>query len=559
MKRSFYIAAAGLLWSGFVATNFGWIDGYRLRNYHESLSNQICTAISSRAQVGANRDAFDQAYSILRISSRAEKSYLSLKDGAAEYGQRPANPSQYQAAGCQVEGRPDLNLTFFFEKAPIFGKTWLLSFLITALLSVLLGLALHILSSRLVAVAQKHLSDGMDFVFENKKIGSPRLGLKKAIEVLLENAPAIRNLKIELEEKARLARENSTFRSKVSGLLESNSKYEAQEKTTAEVVSQVRHDLRSPLSFLKVFGQTLEKSGDVETFHLSVQKIDRILQDLNQVAGAEIRSAGTGDRCLVECALQDAVSAKKLVWKTTVDVSLEFDRQALNLSPIDSARFGRILDNLLQNAFDAIESSGKIKCQVRRLDKRVELKITDNGKGIPEEVLRRLGSERITFGKAGGNGIGLRAAKQWLEAWGGSLSIQSTLGKGTAVSIVIPRIETAAHFVAGLVVTQNQEVVVVDDEKDTAEQLIERSGGRGKHFASIATYAAWLDGIDLSNDMLLSVYDLHLKPGSGLDLLRLHPWPKRAILYTSDYLNPDAIELSGELGFPILPKTFLTV
>ena len=554
MKRRFVLGSALTFGSALLAALTVTARNYRTDLYHEALGSQICTAISPRAQVGGVRDSFDQAYAILRISSRAKSGFATFRDGLEEYGQRPPAEAAFQAVDCKIEGRPDMGLTLFFEKAPLFGKAWALATFALILALSILGLAFHAFSARIVRIVQAHLSSGMDLVLEGR--ARPR-GIGRIFDALLEKAPAIRKLQRELEEKRRLASENSSFRSKVSSLLEENAERETKEKTTAEIVSQVRHDLRSPLSYLKVFGQTL-KATDMETYHLSVQKIDRILQDLNQIAGAEVRLSGASERCLVECALQESIAAKKSSWSRPVDISFRFAVEKLNVAPIDSARFGRIVDNILQNSFEAIGASGKIKIETKRVDQKVAVTISDNGAGIPKEILSRLGSERVTFGKDAGNGIGLQSAKQWIEAWGGSLSIESEQGEGTTISILMPRLEVSAKLVAEIPYAPAQETIVVDDEPEIARQLIDRTGGRGQCFDSIGAYAKWLDNADLSSEKILSVYDLHLKPGSGLDLLRLHPWPARAVLYTNDYLNPDALELSAELGFSILPKTFVT-
>ena len=73
------------------------------------------------------------------------------------------------------------------------------------------------------------------------------------------------------------------------------------------------------------------------------------------------------------------------------------------------------------------------------LDGSVLIEVKDNGKGIPPEVLAKLGQKGETYGKAGGNGLGLYHARTTIEGWGGSFKIESVPGKGTAVLITLPR------------------------------------------------------------------------------------------------------------------------
>ena len=64
--------------------------------------------------------------------------------------------------------------------------------------------------------------------------------------------------------------------------------------------------------------------------------------------------------------------------------------------------------------------------------------IADNGTGMPPEVLARVFEPFLTHGKSGGTGLGTTIAKAVAEAHGGSLSIQSELGRGTVCTVRLP-------------------------------------------------------------------------------------------------------------------------
>ena len=530
-----------ILSSILIATGIRAVGNHQTSAVQAKLASQICTAIAPRVQVGAIRDAYDQAYAILRISSGTEKNLLSLKDGKAEYGRRPSNEIQYRSEVCVVEGRPDFQLISYFEKLPLFGWPWLMA--------LCFAITLVALGTFTFALISEHLVRVVEGVFEKEFWGrsTRRSGqITAAVESLLGKTKAVKNLRKELEEKRHLTQENAALAS-------SNARFEAEGKSAANLIRQVSHDIRSPLALLKVSTQTFQ--GDSGPIHLALQKIENILRDLNDVAGAEIR--GQESLALVECAIQEAVSAKRLSWGSTVEIRVDFNRSSLNLSPIDHGRLTRILENLLQNSYESLNGSGLIVVATWRSGNQVEIEITDTGKGIPADILNKLGVERLTFGKQTGNGVGLITAKQWIDVWEGKLSVQSQEGKGTSVSIILPRKESKARFVADIPMRQEGKIVVVDDEEVAAAQLLEKAGGEGKHFSSIAAYASWLENSsDLEQDAI-SVYDLHLGSGSGLDLLRIHPWPKTALLFTDDYLNSEAVSLSAELGFAILPKAFI--
>lgn len=113
-----------------------------------------------------------------------------------------------------------------------------------------------------------------------------------------------------------------------------------------------------------------------------------------------------------------------------------------------SSDFERVVSNLLQNSVEAtIEkskmSAGEIKprinIQMIEGDSRIGLTIRDNGIGIPRDILPRIGEVGFSYGKHGGNGVGLSSAKRWAESLGGELEIRSLEGTGTEVRLTLPR------------------------------------------------------------------------------------------------------------------------
>jgi signal transduction histidine kinase len=98
----------------------------------------------------------------------------------------------------------------------------------------------------------------------------------------------------------------------------------------------------------------------------------------------------------------------------------------------------QVLMNLIQNAFEAMNKGGKIDVSVvSKPDQKLELKISDTGKGIPEEIRKKIFNLYFTT-KAKGTGIGLSIVQQIVDQHGGMLSVESELGKGTTFSIIMP-------------------------------------------------------------------------------------------------------------------------
>lgn len=106
----------------------------------------------------------------------------------------------------------------------------------------------------------------------------------------------------------------------------------------------------------------------------------------------------------------------------------------------DRAQLMQALVNVLVNAIQAVPAGGEIAVSARPDGARVGLRIEDNGVGIPRELLGRVGDPFFTTKPEGeGTGLGLAITQNILRAHGGEVAIESEPGKGTAVTLWLPR------------------------------------------------------------------------------------------------------------------------
>lgn len=212
-----------------------------------------------------------------------------------------------------------------------------------------------------------------------------------------------------------------------------------------DLVSMVSHDLRSPLTALRVsvgmflggaFGDmTPEATKRLESMGASVDLLIRMINDLLDVEKLEagqfrfyVKQANTHD--IVKSAIQ-AVSgiaeAKKIEFKV-VGKNLTID--------VDSDRVIQVLINLLSNAVKFSPVDSRIEIHVTSKNGFVEFRVADKGKGIPAAKLTKVFRPYEQVGwhtdiERMGSGLGLTISKRIIEAHGGTIGVDSEIGKGS--------------------------------------------------------------------------------------------------------------------------------
>jgi signal transduction histidine kinase len=115
------------------------------------------------------------------------------------------------------------------------------------------------------------------------------------------------------------------------------------------------------------------------------------------------------------------------------------------------ARLRHILDNLISNSLryrDTAKGEARVYLGIRRMSKGYELRVSDNGQGMPwnERVEAFELFYRSAPARAAGLGVGLAVVKLLVEQSGGTLSVESEAGKGTSFVVVLPRYDAGDHL-----------------------------------------------------------------------------------------------------------------
>jgi signal transduction histidine kinase len=207
-------------------------------------------------------------------------------------------------------------------------------------------------------------------------------------------------------------------------------------------IKQYLHDLQSPLAALKVAinspGLPQDKS------HIAKMALERLEEMSKNLSSSKKRTLLINTNPLN--LLSEIFDEKRLEFSTKKKMHMELSLSPTSfdvICPLEENTLKRILSNILNNSFDAIDVGGKIKISTRATDKNLLIQIRDNGHGIAPELFSQLTQLGASFGKPNGSGVGLHHAKKSLNSWGGDLSIQSIVGEQTLVTISLPLLKKA--------------------------------------------------------------------------------------------------------------------
>jgi signal transduction histidine kinase len=217
-------------------------------------------------------------------------------------------------------------------------------------------------------------------------------------------------------------------------------------EAVASMGRQVAHDIRSPLMALETAlrassGSPMENRKLIEQASLRIRTIadDLLLNSKTEKKRSPARSLNSNldphPNFEITGIVASIVSEKKLLFPSCLIELSGFESEVVVRGV--SADCERILSNLFQNSIEALEGihEPRIQMAIRKYASQIQLSIIDNGRGIPVEVLSRIGEEGFSFGKPNGNGLGVSFAKRKVQEWGGHLQINSQISLGTMVTL----------------------------------------------------------------------------------------------------------------------------
>lgn len=356
---------------------------------------------------------------------------------------------------------------------------------------------------------------------------------RQRAEELLRHAHDQLEIKVQ-ERTAELAKANELLKAEIAervrteeALQQAKEAAEVANRAKSDFLSMVSHELRTPLTSVLGFAKIIKKKLDSTIFPEIVTEDKKTLKAVKQVGDNIDIIVSEGERLttLINDVLDLAkLEAGKIEWKSepisvaqiveqaTAATSALFGAKNLelfleledDLPQIvgDRDRLVQVLINLISNAIKFTEK-GSVICRVRKTDNAIALSVIDSGIGIAEtdqpqvfEQFKQIGNTLTE--KPKGTGLGLPICKQIVEHHGGTIWVESELGKGSNFSFTLPigvgttvesnkiDLDMAVRQLKEPIVTvppsptqQNKTILVVDDEAPIRRLLREQLEAEG--------------------------------------------------------------------------------
>ncbi|MFW6327261.1 MAG: ATP-binding protein [Bacteroidota bacterium] len=214
-----------------------------------------------------------------------------------------------------------------------------------------------------------------------------------------------------------------------------------------EMAKQIAHEIKNPLTPMKLHIQHLKRS-----WREHQDDMDNYLKNFSEIMIGQIDNLSLIATEFSNFAKMPRTKLTRVYLVERINTASELFRNSENLEIIkdfsnlehafieaDSEQINRVFINLLKNASQSIPTGlqGIVVIEIKKHDEFYEVRVSDNGSGIPAEMRDKLFQPNFTT-KSGGKGLGLAIVKSIVESSGGNIDYRTIVGKGTTFVLQFP-------------------------------------------------------------------------------------------------------------------------
>ena len=353
--------------------------------------------------------------------------------------------------------------------------------------------------------------------------------------------------------------------------------------SVGKLVAGIAHELNNPLMGIMGFSQILmDTEGDT--------RVEEIKDKLDKIYHESIRTAKIVQNLLTFARAKkterEYVDINEIIRHTNelrgyslkasnIAVTLDLDK-GLPMTMADKYQMQQVFVNIINNAEDAmVEDKGRGELEIKTAKSRgkIEITFTDNGPGVPKEMLHKVFDPFFTTKEVGkGTGLGLSITHGIITEHGGTIDIRNNPGGGAVITIRLPIVEkelwaeikrAVGESVSEAALETGQNVLIADDEQSIREAL---SGILSKEGFTVDTAGNGREALDALGALdgkkyTLIIIDVKMPVMNGIELYgaieKEYPHLKdRVIMVTGDVFSQEIKDFLAESGCPYFLKPF---
>jgi hypothetical protein len=223
------------------------------------------------------------------------------------------------------------------------------------------------------------------------------------------------------------------------------------------------------------------------------------------------------------------------------------------------------MTNVIKNGVEAIEGKeGLIEVFETVKGEEIELRVKDNGKGVPKEMAEKLVKwEEVWTTKKDGHAIGMQQIMGTIKALNGNLKIKSKEGEGTESILTFPKGNRPRWFEDKIEIRKGQEIVILDDKTSVHEIWKEKLKKYEKEI-TVKYFTQGIEALEYLNSLknkervfLIADYGLRKQEITGIEVIKKSGMKERHILVTDAYLADIKNFEKESKHIKIFPKMYI--
>ncbi|MGZ4031997.1 MAG: sensor histidine kinase [Tumebacillaceae bacterium] len=222
------------------------------------------------------------------------------------------------------------------------------------------------------------------------------------------------------------------------------------EQARQDFVSNVSHEIQSPLTSIRGFSKALQddfiseadRKRYLQIIQAESERLSRLSENLLRLASLESEHYPFAPReYALDEQLRHVVIAHEPQWADK-DIEIDLDLPATKITA-DKDQLSQVFTNLLSNAIKHTPQGGRVEIALKKKANHLTVRFTDNGVGIPEEDRPKIFERFYKVDKSrdrteGGNGLGLAIVNKIIAIHHGTIDVESTVGTGTTFLVTLP-------------------------------------------------------------------------------------------------------------------------